>query len=106
MTRRLRLPAPALAALRRVAALRREPVWLVGGAIRDAVLGLPVVDLDLACADARGLAARIARAFKGSLVTLDAENAVYRLVLPPSRERAALKQIDVAEIQGRDIQED
>jgi putative nucleotidyltransferase with HDIG domain len=103
--RRIRLAAEAREALRRVAALRREPVWLVGGAVRDAALGRTVADLDLACRDARGLAARIAREFKGTLVTLDAENAVYRLVLPPARGRA-LKQIDVAEIQGRDISQD
>jgi len=103
--RRIRLTAEAREALKRVAALRAEPVWLVGGAIRDAALGRPSADLDLAGRDARGLAALIARAFKGTLVTLDAENAVYRLVLPPVRGRA-LKQIDVAEIIGRDIGED
>jgi len=100
--RRVRLSAEAREALRRVAALRREPVWLVGGAIRDAALGRPVADLDLACRGARPLAAALARAFKGALVTLDAENSVYRLVLPAARGRA-LKQIDVAEIQGADI---
>lgn len=102
---RVRLPPAAHAALRRAAGLRAEPVWLVGGAIRDAALGHPVTDLDLATAGARGLAAKIARAFKGTLVTLDAENGVYRLVLPPARG-GALKQIDVAEIQGRGILED
>lgn len=104
--RRIRLPAQAHAALLRVAGLKHpSPVYLVGGAVRDAALGRPVGDLDLAAADARGLAARLARAFKGTLVTLDPDNAVYRLVLPPMRGRA-LKQIDVAEILGRDIGED
>jgi putative nucleotidyltransferase with HDIG domain len=106
--RRVRLPAEAREALARVAALKRpSPVWLVGGAVRDAVLGRPTADLDLACADAPGLAAALARAFRGTLVTLDAENAVYRLVLPKGRGRGrALRQIDVAEIQGRDLLED
>ena len=104
--RRVRLPAEARDALVRVAGLKHpSPVYLVGGAIRDAALGRPVADLDLACAGARGLAASVARAFKGTLVTLDAENAVYRLVLPPVRGRG-LKQIDVAELQGKDILED
>ena len=102
----VRLPAEARDALVRVAGLKHpSPVYLVGGAIRDAALGRPIADLDLATAGARGLAAMVARTFKGSLVTLDAENAVYRLVLPPARGRG-LKQIDVAEIQGRDIGED
>ena len=104
--RRVRLPAEARDALIRVAGLKHPtPVYLVGGAIRDAALGRPVADLDLACAGARSLAAAVARTFKGTLVTLDPENAVYRLVLPPARGRG-LKQIDVAEIQGRDIHED
>jgi putative nucleotidyltransferase with HDIG domain len=104
--RRVRLPAEAREALTRVAALKHAtPVYLVGGAIRDAALGRPVADLDLACAGARTFAATLARAFKGTLVTLDPDNAVYRLVLPPARDRA-LKQIDVAEIIGRDIGED
>lgn len=104
--RKIRLPAEALAALVRVAGLKHaSPVYLVGGAIRDAALGRPVADLDLAAAGARSLAASVAREFKGTLVTLDPENSVYRLVLPPARGRA-LKQIDVAEIIGRDITED
>jgi poly(A) polymerase len=104
--RRVRLPAEARDALVRVAGLKHPtPVYLVGGAIRDAALGRPVADLDLACAGARSLAASVARAFKGTLVTLDQDNAVYRLVLPPARGRG-LRQIDVAEILGRDIQED
>ena len=104
--RRVRLTAEALDALTRVASIKHpSPVYLVGGAIRDAALGRPVADLDLACVGARSFAAALARAFKGTLVTLDAENAVYRLVLPPARGRA-LKQIDVAELQGKDILED
>ncbi|MDE2141096.1 MAG: HD domain-containing protein [Elusimicrobia bacterium] len=104
--RRIRLPAEALAALNRVAGLKHPtPVYLVGGAIRDVSLGRSVTDLDLAAAGARTLAAAIARAFKGTLVTLDPDNAVYRLVLPPARGRG-LRQIDVAEIVGRDIGED
>jgi putative nucleotidyltransferase with HDIG domain len=104
--RRVRLPAEARDALARVAGLKHpSPVYLVGGAIRDAALGRPVADLDLACAEARLLAASIARAFRGALVTLDERNGVYRLVLPPARGRG-LKQIDVAELQGADILED
>ncbi|MDE2491306.1 MAG: HD domain-containing protein [Elusimicrobia bacterium] len=104
--RRVRLPEPAREALARVARLGHPtPVWLVGGALRDAALGRPVADLDLAASGARRLAAALARSFRGTLVTLDAENAVYRLVLPPARGRA-LRQIDVAELQGPGIRED
>lgn len=101
----IRLAAQVHAALRRIAGLRPAPIWLVGGALRDAALGRPVSDIDLACAGARAMAARLAGTFGGTLVTLDEKNAVYRLVLPPSRA-GALKQIDVSEIQGSGIATD
>ncbi len=103
--RRVRFGAETREALAKVYAAARQPVWLVGGSIRDAALGRGLADLDLACADARALAAQLARAFKGTLVTLDEENAVYRLVLPPARGKE-LKQIDVAGLQGKTILED
>jgi len=103
--RRVRLDAETRRTLGRISSIARQPVWLVGGSIRDAALGRPVADLDLACADARALAAELARTFKGTLVTLDQENAVYRLALAPARG-LALKQIDVAGLQGRTISED
>ncbi len=103
--RRVRLGTETRETLARIAAVAGQPVWLVGGSIRDAVLGRPVADLDVACADARGLAAKLARTFKGTLVTLDEENAVYRLALAPARGRA-LKQIDVAGLMGKTIAED
>jgi tRNA nucleotidyltransferase (CCA-adding enzyme) len=37
-----------LAAARRVASKRRSPLYLVGGAVRDLLLGKPVADIDLA----------------------------------------------------------
>ena len=44
-------------------ALAGEPVWLVGGAVRDRLLGRPTTDLDLAVgADVRATARRVARA--------------------------------------------
>ena len=103
--RRVRLGAEARALLALIFACARQPTWLVGGAIRDAALGRPLGDLDLACADARSLAARLARAFQGTLVTLDEKNAVYRLALIPARGKA-IHQIDIAGLQGKTIVED
>ena len=31
--------------------LRGEDAWVVGGAVRDELLGRPVLDLDIACED-------------------------------------------------------
>ena len=102
---RVRIGPEARATLAKVLAAARQPVWLVGGSIRDAALGRKFSDLDLACADARALAATLARAFKGTLVTLDEETAVYRLVLAPEAG-AAIKQIDIAGLQGKSIEAD
>lgn len=103
--RRLRLAPEALTVLKRVASLRPAPVWLVGGAIRDAALGVAAGDLDLACSDARGLAMLVAKTWKGSLVPLDEQNGVYRVVPAPGTFKT-LTQIDIAEIQGGSIEKD
>ncbi|MDX6768703.1 MAG: HD domain-containing protein [Elusimicrobiota bacterium] len=100
---RPRIPAAALAVLRRVASLRAEPVWLVGGAVRDLAGGRPLSDLDLAGRDAKGLAAACVKEFGGTLVVLDDHNGVYRVVLP--KEKGPL-QLDCAELQGASIGED
>jgi tRNA nucleotidyltransferase/poly(A) polymerase len=48
-------------------ALAGEPAWLVGGALRDRLLGRPTEDLDLALAgEARPAAKRLAKATGGS----------------------------------------
>jgi tRNA nucleotidyltransferase/poly(A) polymerase len=110
--RATRLPATAAKALRahpllaaleecsRAAAPARG-VWLVGGALRDALLGRPVLDLDAAAVGAHLLAQRLARQTKASCVVLDAENGVYRVV-----PRGGGPHVDVAELQGKDILSD
>lgn len=99
-----KLSAEAAAAARQAAALAGRPVWVVGGAVRDAALGRPIADLDLACADARGLARRLADALDGALVVLDETEGVYRIV--PRAPKGSLVQLDVAELQGGSIEKD
>lgn len=99
----MRIPPAALGILRRTAALRREPAWLVGGAVRDLVLGRPLADLDVTCQDAKGLAQACAREFGGTLVVLDAAAGVYRVALPAGK---GPRQIDAAELQGGSIAAD
>lgn len=99
----MRFDAETLALLRRSA----DPdaaVYLVGGALRDALLERPFTDLDLASPAARPTASRLAKAFGGRLVVLDDKNAVFRVVLGEKFKR--IRQIDVAAIQGRDILQD
>ena len=99
-----KLTPEALEILRLAAKLHPKPVFLVGGALRDLFLGRPLADLDLACFNAQGLARKLAGALKGALVVLDDAAQVYRVALPASA--GALRQVDVAELQGEGIEED
>ncbi|MBU2575104.1 MAG: HD domain-containing protein [Elusimicrobia bacterium] len=79
--------------------------YIVGGAVRDAVLKRPVKDLDLAVPGRAGFPARakrLARRLGASVFPLDEENLVYRLT---PRSKPGLN-IDIAPFQGKDIKED
>ncbi|MBZ0272383.1 hypothetical protein K8I61_10120 [bacterium] len=66
----------------RIAAEDGGRVWLVGGAVRDACLGRPRTDADLACTgDARDLARKIADASGGRFVPLHDDPPTARVVL-------------------------
>jgi poly(A) polymerase len=90
-----------------VAATRRglqggDPAWIVGGAVRDAVLGREVTDLDLAVAGDPGTAAKaIARGIDEHAFELSAEFGTWRVV-SPSRGW----QIDVTALRGEGIEAD
>jgi poly(A) polymerase len=76
--------APSIAAAR--TALEEHPgsVWIVGGAIRDALLGETVADADLAVERGREeeVARAIGRVAGGSAFTLSEEYATWRAVAP------------------------
>ncbi len=57
-----------------------EEAWIVGGAVRDALLGKPVLDLDVACRDPRAAAKRFARRFGGSPFPLSERHGAWRVV--------------------------
>jgi poly(A) polymerase len=64
-------------------ALAGEPAWLVGGALRDRLLGRPTEDLDLALAgEARPAAKRLARATGGAPFRLSDAFGAWRVVGP------------------------
>ncbi|HWQ83060.1 MAG TPA: hypothetical protein VN363_00760, partial [Anaerolineales bacterium] len=59
-----------------------EPVYLVGGAVRDALLGQTSHDLDFVLAgDVLGLARRTANLLGGAYFTLDGERQTGRVIL-------------------------
>jgi len=83
-------------------ALRGEDAWVVGGAVRDRLLGRPVLDLDVAVAgDPRALARRVAVLAGGPAFELSGEFGAWRVHAPGRRW-----QVDVAVLQGDSIQED
>ena len=60
-----------------------EEAWLVGGAVRDGLLGRPSKDLDYAVrGDARRLAQRVANLLGGAFFTFSEAFSTYRVVLP------------------------
>ena len=93
--------APIVAAVRG-ALDAAEGIWVVGGAVRDAVLGREVDDLDLAVAGDPGTAARkIGAALGEHAFELSAEFGTWRVV---ARERDW--QIDVTALRGDSIEAD
>lgn len=78
-----------------------QGVYLVGGSVRDYLMGRHPADLDLAVsADALGYAETLARKIKGRLVLLGKERfSLYRIVKGPVT-------VDVAPLKGNDIASD
>ena len=56
-----------------------EEAWIVGGAVRDHLLGRPVLDLDVACADPHDAALRYAKRFGGAAFPLSAAHGAWRV---------------------------
>ena len=69
--------------------------YLVGGSIRDALMGKPFVDRDIAIKDAEIFAKKMAEKFNATFIVLDPEYKIYRLVLEDK-----INYIDISEIQG------
>ena len=57
-----------------------EDAWIVGGAVRDELLGRPVLDLDVACRDPRPAAHRFADRFGGAVFPLSERHGAWRVV--------------------------
>lgn len=102
MTLAERLDAAPLVGLARRALAGGDDAWIAGGAVRDAVLGREVTDLDLAVAGDPGRAAKaIARAGDGSAFELSADFATWRTVA-----RDGGWQVDVTALRGETIEAD
>ncbi|HEY2798872.1 MAG TPA: hypothetical protein VGK26_13365 [Thermoanaerobaculia bacterium] len=93
---------PEVRALARLTRRDANPAWLVGGAVRDAALGLPIPEIDAAVGrDAEGLAASLERAGFGTAVFLSRDRPGPRVFRVAGR-----RTLDLAEIEGGSIERD
>ena len=80
---------------------RADPLYLVGGAVRDALLHRPILDLDFATpGDAVLLARRVANALDGDVFVMDAERGVARVIY---QSAAGRRWMDFTRFRGRDL---
>lgn len=91
-----------------VAALLTEadvPAWLVGGYVRDRLIGRPTNDVDFVIdGDAMAWARRIADEFGGAFVPLDADRGVGRAVI--QQPDGTRYYVDVSRLRGPSIEAD
>ncbi|HEX2234599.1 MAG TPA: HDIG domain-containing protein, partial [Thermoleophilaceae bacterium] len=85
-----------------IEALAGERAWLVGGSVRDELLGRPVVDVDLAVAGDPERAARaLASELRGPVFRLSEAFGAWRVI-----DRKAGRTYDFAPLQGDSIESD
>ena len=80
------------------------PAYLVGGTVRDVILGRQSTDMDIAMkSGAMSMARRVANAIGGAYVPLDAERDVARVVVRLGRDR---HHFDFARLRAESIEAD
>lgn len=94
------MPREVSEQLQLASGISSQPVYVVGGWLRDLLLKRSSRDIDLAVRGAESFARRLARRLPGRLVALDEDTQVFRVLAADGA------QLDVAEIQGPTIQDD
>lgn len=97
---------PAFVALLNALSAETDPLYVVGGVVRDALLGKPqkLTDLDVIVAgDANRVARRVADRLGWAYYALDAERDVARLIFTASRTPLVC---DIAAMRGGDLSTD
>jgi len=98
------LELPPLVARVRAIVPAETPLWLVGGAVRDALLRRPLRDFDfVVTGDALASARAVADALGGAYYPLDSERGVGRVVLAQAGGRLTL---DISRLRGASLAED
>ena len=72
---------PFIEELRTARAAVGEPAWLVGGCVRDLLLGRKPVDFDLATPRPEPFARRFAGLIDGHVVPMDPERGIWRVAV-------------------------
>src|SRR5664279_1390267 len=81
---------------------RADPVYIVGGAVRDALLRRPIKDLDMTVPDhGIKLAKQIANGMRGAFFVLDSERDVGRALIDTADGRLV---IDVSGFRGETLE--
>src|SRR5437764_4175276 len=80
--------------------LASEDAWVVGGAVRDELLGRPVVDLDIACAEPERTARAYWKRSGGGVFPLSVTHGGWRVALDDGRT------VDFTPLQGGSIEAD
>jgi poly(A) polymerase len=93
--------APPVEAVREALAGREQPAWVVGGSVRDALLGRPLKDVDLAVGDPEAVARLIGESLEGPVFQLSGDFGAWRVVV----DRGAWV-VDVSALQGETIEQD
>ena len=75
--------------------------YLVGGTLRDFLLGKKSVDRDIAIKNAEDFAKKIANEFEATFIVLDSVNKIFRVVL-----KDKINYLDISEMQGDNIEKD
>ena len=99
------LTHPLVASVREIAQARHIPLLLVGGAVRDWLLGKEAHDLDFAVrGNAKTLARAVADALGGAFYLMDAERNTARVII--TRPGQAAFNLDFAVCRGETWEED
>jgi tRNA nucleotidyltransferase/poly(A) polymerase len=105
MNAQVSLPDWPLKQICTIAAARGVQVWVVGGVVRDALLGRPVHDWDFAAdRDALGLARAVGDTLGGAYFPLDTERGAGRVIL--AAEHGVRLELDFAVLRGDDLEAD
>jgi len=80
-------------------------IYLVGGVVRDLVMGIPSNDIDIVLTrNARSISSSIANHFSGNFYPLDEERQTYRVILQETSKKDMI--LDIALMRGESIEED